>query len=66
MTEGRDGGQATPAGSTGSPPSFRSGELSDPKLTAALRTLELTVRRRLDGVLHGDHLGLIFRNTFCL
>lgn len=59
MTEGRDGGQATPAGSTGSPPSFRSGELSDPKLTAALRTLELTVRRRLDGVLHGDHLGLI-------
>ncbi|WP_430335608.1 DUF58 domain-containing protein [Rhodococcus sp. ACT016] len=28
-------------------------------MTAALRTLELTVRRRLDGVLHGDHLGLI-------
>nr|WP_153213184.1 DUF58 domain-containing protein [Rhodococcus sp. MS13] len=24
-----------------------------------MRTLELTVRRRLDGVLHGDHLGLI-------
>ncbi|MFI8565886.1 DUF58 domain-containing protein [Rhodococcus sp. NPDC078407] len=41
------------------PPSFRSGELRDPKLAAALRTLELTVRRRLDGVLHGDHLGLI-------
>ncbi|QNG18860.1 DUF58 domain-containing protein [Rhodococcus triatomae] len=41
------------------PPSFRSGELSDPKLSAALRTLELTVRRKLDGVLHGDHLGLI-------
>lgn len=41
------------------PPSFRSGQLSDPKLSAALRTLELTVRRRLDGVLHGDHLGLI-------
>ena len=31
----------------------------DPKLSAALNTLELTVRRRLDGVLHGDHLGLI-------
>jgi len=42
-----------------SPPSFRSGRLTDPALTAALRTLELTVRRRLDGVLHGDHLGLI-------
>lgn len=41
------------------PPSFRSGELRDPKLAAALRTLELTVRRRLDGVLHGDHQGLI-------
>lgn len=41
------------------PPSFRSGELTDPHLTAALKTLELTVRRRLDGVLHGDHLGLI-------
>ncbi|NUS94477.1 MAG: DUF58 domain-containing protein, partial [Nocardia sp.] len=40
------------------PPSFRSGELTDPHLTAALKTLELTVRRRLDGVLHGDHLGL--------
>nr|WP_206037166.1 MULTISPECIES: DUF58 domain-containing protein [unclassified Rhodococcus (in: high G+C Gram-positive bacteria)] len=33
--------------------------MRDPALTAALRTLELTVRRRLDGVLHGDHLGLI-------
>lgn len=41
------------------PPSFGSGELSDPKLSAALRTLELTVRHKLDGVLHGDHLGLI-------
>ncbi|MFC9516902.1 DUF58 domain-containing protein [Nocardiaceae bacterium NPDC056970] len=43
----------------GAVPSFRSGSLRDPELTAALRTLELTVRRRLDGVLHGDHLGLI-------
>lgn len=41
------------------PPSFRGGDLSDPRLSAALRTLELTVRRRLDGVLHGEHLGLI-------
>lgn len=41
------------------PPSFRSGALTDPHLSAALKTLELTVKRRLDGVLHGDHLGLI-------
>nr|WP_206037512.1 DUF58 domain-containing protein [Rhodococcus sp. HNM0569] len=33
--------------------------MRDPQLAAALRTLELTVRRRLDGVLHGDHIGLI-------
>ncbi len=41
------------------PPSFQRGEISDAKLSAALRTLELTVKRKLDGVLHGDHLGLI-------
>ena len=41
------------------PPSFERGQIDDPKLSAALRTLELTVRRKLDGVLHGDHLGLI-------
>jgi uncharacterized protein (DUF58 family) len=41
------------------PPSFARGEIGDPKLSAALRTLELTVKRKLDGVLHGDHLGLI-------
>lgn len=41
------------------PPSFNRGEIGDPKLAAALRTLELTVKRKLDGVLHGDHLGLI-------
>ncbi|MEY8016742.1 DUF58 domain-containing protein [Mycobacterium servetii] len=35
------------------------GQINDPKLSAALRTLELTVRRKLDGVLHGNHLGLI-------
>jgi uncharacterized protein (DUF58 family) len=45
--------------SSHAPPSFRAGELTDPKLAAALKTLELTVRRRLDGVLHGDHQGLI-------
>jgi len=40
-------------------PSFADGRLDDPQLTAALRTLELTVRRKLDGVLQGEHLGLI-------
>lgn len=35
------------------------GEIRDPALSAALRKLELTVRRKLDGVLHGDHLGLL-------
>ncbi len=41
------------------PPSFQRGEIGDAKLAAALRTLELTVRRKLDGVLQGNHLGLI-------
>jgi uncharacterized protein (DUF58 family) len=41
------------------PPSFGRGEIGDPKLSAALRTLELTVKRKLDGVLQGNHLGLI-------
>lgn len=40
-------------------PSFAGGELDEPELTAALKTLELTVRRKLDGVLQGEHLGLI-------
>ena len=33
---------------------------ADPtRLDAALTTLELTVRRRLDGLLQGNHLGLV-------
>ncbi|MCF8587939.1 DUF58 domain-containing protein [Gordonia liuliyuniae] len=40
-------------------PSFHEGTLNDPQLTAALKSLELTVRRKLDGVLQGEHLGLI-------
>lgn len=35
------------------PPSLRGGQVE-----AALRTLELVVRRRLDGLLQGNHLGL--------
>lgn len=46
-----------PADATGSSP-FAPG-VSEAALSAALRTLELTVRHRLDGVLNGDHLGLI-------
>ncbi|GAC68735.1 DUF58 domain-containing protein [Gordonia soli] len=40
-------------------PSLGAGLLQDPQLTAALKSLELTVRRKLDGVLQGEHLGLI-------
>ncbi|WLP90926.1 DUF58 domain-containing protein [Gordonia sp. NB41Y] len=40
-------------------PSFGAGLLEEPQLTAALRMLELTVRRKLDGVLQGEHIGLI-------
>ncbi|WP_028929965.1 DUF58 domain-containing protein [Pseudonocardia asaccharolytica] len=36
------------------PPSLRDG-----RLEAALRNLELSVRRRLDGLLQGNHLGLV-------
>ncbi len=38
------------------PPSMQRGQIDDPKLSAALRTLELTVKRKLDGVLHGGSL----------
>lgn len=50
---------ARPESGTLVPPSMLRGEIRNPKLAAALRTLELTVKRKLDGVLHGDHLGLI-------
>ena len=40
-------------------PSLGAGLLEEPQLTAALKMLELTVRRKLDGVLQGEHLGLI-------
>jgi uncharacterized protein (DUF58 family) len=40
-------------------PSLQRGQIRDPELSAALRKLELTVRRKLDGVLHGDHQGLV-------
>lgn len=40
-------------------PSLQRGQIRDPELSAALRKLELQVRRKLDGVLHGDYQGLI-------
>ena len=40
-------------------PSLQRGQIKDPELSVALRKLELTVRRKLDGVLHGDHQGLV-------
>jgi uncharacterized protein (DUF58 family) len=48
---------ARSAGVGGSPPSFK-GASTDAS-TAALRKLELTVRRRLDGLLQGNYLGLV-------
>ncbi len=41
------------------PPRLPSAGVDDARLTPALRTLELVVRRRLDGVLRGDHQGLL-------
>lgn len=36
------------------PPALREG-----RMDAALRSLELTVRRKLDGLLQGNHMGLV-------
>ncbi|NMI00303.1 DUF58 domain-containing protein [Pseudonocardia acidicola] len=46
--------RATPRRAAAAPPSLRDGHID-----AALRTLELTVRGRLDGLLQGNHLGLV-------
>ncbi|ADG78691.1 hypothetical protein TPAU25S_01742 [Tsukamurella paurometabola] len=40
-------------------PSFAGGEVDETRMKASLKTLELLVRRRLDGVLKGDHQGLL-------
>ncbi|HEY0641551.1 MAG TPA: DUF58 domain-containing protein [Pseudonocardiaceae bacterium] len=40
-------------------PSWAPPSLRDGRIEAALRTLELDVRRRLDGLLQGNHLGLV-------
>lgn len=59
MSDAGTGQGAADPGTSTAPPSMLRGGIRDPKLAAALRTLELTVKRKLDGVLHGDHLGLI-------
>jgi uncharacterized protein (DUF58 family) len=48
-----DAGQS-PGADSGAPPRFTDGPAD-----VLLRRLELTVRRRLDGLLQGDHLGLV-------
>ncbi len=50
---------AEKAGRTVDLPSLQRGQIRDPELSAALRKLELTIRRKLDGVLHGDYQGLM-------
>ncbi|MBP2478255.1 uncharacterized protein (DUF58 family) [Crossiella equi] len=49
----------TPAGPSATRPSWAPPALDEARLDVALRTLELTVRRRLDGLLQGNHLGLV-------
>lgn len=46
--------EAPPQRDRGAPPSLRDG-----KMEASLRALELTVRGRLDGLLQGNHIGLV-------
>lgn len=59
MSESTSGGDAADRAAAIHPPSFQRGVIDDAKLSSALRQLELTVKRKLDGVLQGNHLGLI-------
>ncbi|MFR9731608.1 DUF58 domain-containing protein [Saccharopolyspora sp. MS10] len=54
MSSAQDGGAERPSWA---PPQLSGPE--GPRLHAALRSLELTVRGRLDGLLQGNHLGLV-------
>ncbi len=51
--------QSTTGPSADSRPQWAPPSLRDGRMDAALRTLELDVRRRLDGLLQGNHLGLV-------
>ena len=48
-----------PSGTRGDRPPWAPPTLQGDRLQAGLRTLELDVRRRLDGLLQGNHLGLV-------
>ncbi|GAA2811593.1 DUF58 domain-containing protein [Crossiella cryophila] len=50
---------AVPEAPVAKRPSWAPPALDEGRLDVALRTLELTVRRRLDGLLQGNHLGLV-------
>ncbi len=55
VRDGPAGADTTPPHRTpGAPPNLRDG-----RLEAALRALEISVRGRLDGLLQGNHLGLV-------
>lgn len=47
------------AGEAGARPNWAPPVMHGGRMEAALRTLELEVRRRLDGLLQGNHLGLV-------
>jgi uncharacterized protein (DUF58 family) len=52
--------RAAGTGGTGAPRSVRGiGAPGDPSTHEVLRRLELTITRRLDGLLHGNHQGLV-------
>src|SRR5581483_7253098 len=59
LHEGRHVMRARQPGTDPTPSYPAPPSVSDGRLEAALRTLELTVRRRLDGLLQGNHLGLV-------
>lgn len=52
-------GRRPPVGASRGPGAGVPSTADPAKLDAALTTLELTVRRRLDGLLQGNHLGLV-------
>ena len=57
--QGRAVGGAGAVGERADRPSWAPPALRDGRMDASLRALELTVRRRLDGLLQGNHLGLV-------
>lgn len=52
-------GETVTGSTSGDRPAWAPPVLDTGRLAAALRSLELTVRGRLDGLLQGNHLGLV-------